>query len=83
VNEIHGPERNKRVEPNSDNTPNEDAGEETGDTSFDFWSDEGARRFNDILDEGNAYLSTGVRLSKDPEGDLDDEQCDYIDPDLE
>ena len=67
------------MEPNSDNTPNEDAGEETGDTSFDFWSDEGARRFNDILDEGNAYLSTGVRLSKDPEGDLDDEQCDYID----
>jgi hypothetical protein len=82
LNEIHGPERNKRVGPNSDNTPDEDAEEETGDTSFDFWSDEGARRFNEILDEGSAYLSTGVRLSKDPEADLDDEQCDYIDPDL-
>jgi hypothetical protein len=82
LNEIHGPERNKRVGPNSDNTPDEDAGEETGDTSFDFWSDEGARRFNEMLDEGSAYLSTGVRLSRDPEGDLDDEQYDYLDPDL-
>lgn len=68
--------------PNSDNTPDEDAEEETGDTSFDIWSDEGARRFNEILDEGSAYLSTGVRLSEDPEADLDDEQCDFIDPDL-
>ncbi len=68
--------------PNSDNTPDGDSGEESGDTSFDFWSDEGARRFNEILDEGSAYLSTGVCLSQDPEGDLDDEQCDYLDPDL-
>jgi len=68
--------------PNSDYTADEDGGEETDDTSFDFWSDEGARRFNEILDEGSAYLSTGVHLSRDPEGDLDDEQRDYIDPDL-
>jgi len=67
--------------PNSDNTPDGDAGGESGDTSFDFWSDEGARRFNEMLDEGSAYLSTGVQLSEDPEADLD-EQCDYFDPDL-
>jgi hypothetical protein len=65
----------------NDNAPEEETREEEEPTS-DFWSDEGARRFNEILDEGSAYLSTGVRLSKDPEADLDDEQCDYIDPDL-
>jgi phosphosulfolactate synthase (CoM biosynthesis protein A) len=70
------------MRPNSDNTPNEEAGEESGDTSFDFWSDEGARLFNEILDEGSAYLSTGARLSRDPEGDPDDEQCEDFDPDL-
>lgn len=68
--------------PNSGNTPNGDSGEESGDTSFDIWSDEGARRFNEMLDEGSAYLATGVRLTQDPEGDLDDEQFDCFDPDL-
>jgi hypothetical protein len=66
----------------NDNTPDEDAGEETGDTSFDFWSDEGARRFKEILDEESAYLSTGVCLSQDPEADPDDEQREYRDPEL-
>lgn len=70
------------MEPKSDNTPDDDTGEETGDTSFDFWSDEGARIIDEMLDEGRAYLSTGVQLSGDPEADLDDEQCDYLDPEL-
>jgi hypothetical protein len=67
---------------NSDNTPDEDAREESDDPSFDFWSDEGARRFNEILDEGSAYLSTGVRLSEDFEADPEDEPCEYLDPEL-
>lgn len=68
--------------PNSDNTPDEDAGEVTGDTSFDFWSDEGARRFKEILDEGSACRSAGARLSEDPEADPEDEQPDYLDPEF-
>lgn len=68
--------------PNSDSMPDEDAREETGDTLFDFWSDEGARRINEMLDEGSAYLSTGVQLSGDPETDPDHEQRDYVDPEL-
>jgi hypothetical protein len=40
---------------NNDNTPDEEAREERDDPAFDFWSDEGARRFNEILDEGS-YL---------------------------
>lgn len=67
----------------ADNTPSKKGREESDGPAFDFWSDEGARRFNEILDEGSAYLSTGVLLPGDPEGDLDDDQFDYIDPDLE
>jgi len=67
---------------NNDNTPEEDAGEENCDTSFDFWSDEGARRLNESLDEGSAYASAGGRISGDPEADPDDEQRDYLDPEL-
>lgn len=66
----------------NDNKQDEEAREERDDPDFNFWSDEGARRFNDALDEGSAYLSTGVRLSQDPEGDLDDEPREYRDPDL-
>ena len=82
LDEIHGAERNERVGPNSDNTPDEDAGEEAGDTSFDFWSAEGARLINEMLDEGSAYRSAGARLSEDPEADPEDEQRDYLDPEF-
>ena len=64
------------------NMENEDATDEGGEQEFDFWSDEGARRYNEILDDGSAYLSTGVCLSKDPEAELDNELCEYLDPDL-
>ncbi len=66
----------------NDNLEDEDATEEGGEQEFDFWSDEGAKRYNEILDEGSAYLSTGVCLSKDPEADRDDEPCEYLDPEL-
>jgi hypothetical protein len=70
------------VEPNSDHTPDENAREESDETSFDFWSDEGARRINDMLDEGSAYLSTDAELFGDPEADPEDEPCEYRDPEL-
>lgn len=64
----------------SNNAPEDE--EEGGEQKFDFWSDEGAGRFDEILDEGSAYLSTGVLLLGDPEADPDDEQRDYRDPEL-
>lgn len=66
---------------NSDNTRDEEAREDC-EPAFDFWGDEGAKRFNETLDEGQAYLSTGIPLSKDPEADSYDEQCEYVDPEL-
>lgn len=66
----------------NDNTPDEGAREEGGDAVFDFWCDEGARRFNEKLDEGSAYLSTGAHISDDFEVYLEDEPCEYLDPEL-
>ena len=70
------------MDSNSDNLQDEDSEEETGDTSFDFWSDEGARLFNEMLDEGRNYISAGVRLSNDFEEPVDSEPSEYRDPDL-
>jgi hypothetical protein len=66
---------------NSNNTP-EETREEGGEPAFDFWSDEGAKRFNEMLDEGGDYTSAHVRLSGDFEVYLEDEQCEYLDPEL-
>src|ERR1039458_9051758 len=66
----------------NDNTPDEEAREESSYRVIDFWSDEGARRFNEALDEGSAYTSAGVHLSEDFEGYCDEEQCEYVDPEL-
>jgi hypothetical protein len=66
----------------SNNTPDDEGSEENDDPAFDFWSDEGARRFNEILDEGSAYISAGLHLAEDPEVYIDDEPREYRDPDL-
>jgi hypothetical protein len=66
----------------SNNAPNDE--EEGGEYELDFWSDEGARRFNAILDEGSAYLATGVDLAEDfEEAYLEDEETEYVDPELD
>jgi hypothetical protein len=65
-----------------DNRPDDEGREENDDPAFDFWSDEGARRFNEILDEGSAYTLAGVHLTDDFEVYLEDEPCEYRDPDL-
>ena len=67
---------------NNDNTPDEEAREERSDPAFDFWSDEGARRFNEIMDEGSAHISAVGYLSEDFEEYLEGEQYDYRDPEL-
>lgn len=63
-------------------TQDEEGREERDDPAFDFWSDEGARRYNEMLDEGSAYISTGAYLSEEFEAYRDEEQCEYLDPDL-
>ena len=64
----------------NDNSPDEEGREKRRDPAFDFWSDEGARRFNEILDEGSAYASAGVHLSDDFEAYRDEQRCECLDP---
>lgn len=63
------------------NNPPDDQAREEDDTAFDFWSDEGAQRFNEALDEGSAYLSAQPHGFADSEMDIDD-QSEYRDPEL-
>lgn len=66
----------------NNNLEDENTTDEGGEQEFDFWSDEGAKLYNEILDEGSAYLLTGVCLAKDPEADLDGEPYEYLNPEF-
>jgi hypothetical protein len=66
---------------NENNMPEAETREED-EIAFDFWSDEGARRFNEVLDEGSAYISANLRGFADSDMDIDDQQREYRDPEL-
>jgi len=65
----------------NDNSPEIEPIEEE-DPASDFWSDEGARRFNEAVDEGRDYGRIHGPFSHDPEDCLDDQECEYRDPEL-
>ena len=50
----------------NDNAPSKEPREEEEPAS-DFWSDEGAQRFNEALDEGDDYARANGPASEDPE----------------
>ena len=58
------------------------ATEEDCEQAFDFWSDEGARRFNEMIEEGSAYLAANPHLAENFGEDFDGEECEYLDSDL-
>lgn len=66
----------------NDNSPDEEGGEERDNTAFDFWSDEGAGRFNEALDEGSAYARALGHVTNDPESYFEEEEHEYHDPEL-
>jgi hypothetical protein len=65
----------------NENSPEKEPREEEQPAS-DFWSDEGGRRFNEALDEGGAYARVHGSVSHDPEDYLEDQECEYRDPEL-
>jgi hypothetical protein len=65
----------------NDNSPSNEPREEE-EAASDFWSDEGAQRFNEALDEGAAYARANGPTFGDPEDCLDDRECEYRDPEL-
>jgi hypothetical protein len=66
----------------NNNPEHDDTNDEGGDEEFDFWSDEGAKLYNEILDEGSAYLSTGIHYAKDPEAEPEGELDEYLHPEF-
>ena len=66
----------------SNNCPEEEPREEQDAPVLDIWSDEGARLFNQMLDEGSAYLSVNTLVFGDPEMEFYDQQSEYRDPEF-
>ncbi len=66
------------------NLPEENTAEEEeeNEPAIDFWSDEGARRYNEALDEGSTYVSPNPHASLDPEMEIDEEETEYRHPDF-
>ena len=56
--------------------------EEGDERAFDIWSDEGARRFNEMIEEGSAYLAANPHSIDGYKEDFDGEGCKYGHPDL-
>lgn len=67
---------------NRDEAPGEDAGEEMSDPAFDPGSDQGVRLYNEILDEGSAYISAVGHPSEDLAMCQEDEPAEYRDPEM-
>ena len=61
------------MQSNMNNIPEEEDEEEP---AFDFWSDEGPRRFNEMLDEVRADIFG------EPDFEVDDHEAEYRHPDL-
>jgi hypothetical protein len=69
------------MDTNEDNAAEESI-EKGDEPTFDWWSDEGARIFNDALDEGSAYMLAHPGSCADFEEYLDDDPCEGPHPDL-
>ena len=69
------------MEIDNNNLADDIENEEDCEQAFDFWSDEGARRFNEALDEGSAYLEANPHSIANYKEDLDGEECRYLHPD--
>ncbi len=80
LNEGRATERNHRMD--TDNNLGDDASEEECEQSFDLWSDQGARHFNAMTDEGSAYVAANPHLAGRFREDSDGDECEYIYPDL-
>ena len=60
----------------------DDAGEEDCEQTFDLWSDDGARLFNAMTDEGSAYVAANPLLAERFGKHADGDECEYLHPDL-
>lgn len=69
------------MDPDNNNLPDDESDEDC-EQSFDPWSDEGARIFNEMTDEGSAYWAANTHLAERFGEDFDGEECECLYPDL-
>lgn len=67
---------------NSEDMRGEDEQQEKAYQAFALSGDEGAKRYNEILDDGSDYILVAGYPSRDYKMDLDDESFEYRDPEL-
>jgi hypothetical protein len=75
-------ERIHRMENDNINLADDIESEEDCEPAFDIWSDDGARRYNEIIEEGDSYLMANPHSIRDYEEDFDPEEFEYRDPEL-
>lgn len=73
-------ERIQRMETNGNNLAEDIANEEDCEQAFDFWSDAGARLFNEMTDEGSAYRAANPHSFDGYRDDSDGEECECLHP---
>jgi hypothetical protein len=57
LNEVPATERIHRMANDNYNLAEDIATEEDCEPAFDIWSEDGARRYNEMIEEGSAYLA--------------------------
>ena len=66
----------------NDNFTEDIESEEDCEPAIDIWTDDGARRYNEIIEQGDAYFMANPNSIKDYEEEIDIEECEYRDPEL-
>jgi hypothetical protein len=70
------------MDTDNNNIGDDDASEEDFEQAFDLWSDDGARLFNAMTDEGSAYVAANPHLAGRFGEDSDGDEREYLYPDL-
>ena len=70
------------MDTDNNNLADDNGSDDDCEQTLDPWSDEGARLFNKMIDEGSAYLAANPHLAERFEEDSDGDECECLYADL-